>query len=181
MISDTCIVVGNAPIRKDVSKKIDSFDTVIRVNQYRPEQSQYVGSKIDILSIGCPFWRLNYTVPDNIPIWAVFPKHAYYKMYKEGTAEGYTFINTDIEILCKIGLDVGCIGRYEFPTTGIVTIALAMMRFKKVYVYGFKLSCEEWEKGKFTVDTTKHVSHSLEKDRIYYNGLLKEKLIEEVV
>jgi len=183
-----CIVVGNAPLSRDRARAelIDSYDTVIRVNGYRPERAEAVGKKIDILALGCPTWRDKKpleSLPRECIIWGIFPYHSYKRLYAEGKAYGYMIDKIDTKYIAEISGLVGVNGFHTFPTSGIVTIhvALQMQMYRRggrevIDIAGFSLDGTNWE-GK---QENRAVCHDLNKDGKYLKKLIKEGKVRPI-
>ncbi len=143
------IVVGNGPVEFDAGEKIDSFDVVIRINDFKIKGfEKLVGTKTDIwVPGGLPYPKGFGGKPD-VPIWALYPYHSRKDMIEKMSMEFQKRIvklDTRImnELQFKLGLNIHTNGR--FTSTGVSTLEYAMKEFGEVWYIGFTFGTEHYD------------------------------------
>lgn len=179
------LIVGNglSLLTKERKNIIDSFDIVIRINDYEIEgYESFVGAKIDIWAVDTATFqnKIKDIQTINIPeIW-MLPSSAYggeIEHFKNilRTCRGSKYFVGTQEFAKALEKEVG-----HFPSTGLNVIKTAMKRFGGViFIVGFDHFSNEKQVDYFK-PLTSIVPHIGEKEKRYVDLLIKNGRVERL-
>ena len=181
------IIVGNGPSILSLKRGnlIDSFETVIRINDYVIEgYEEYTGKKTDIWAMDtkCFDWRDRYCErwQDVKEIW-VIPSFAYMGRYSPLIDIAKSLHNnvhfSDRVHALSVRLKVG-----DFPSTGINVIEFAFKKFQPPFtIVGFD-ACKTIDgKTDYWDEIAKpDNAHSHTKEALYIQGLIENGMVNRI-
>lgn len=139
------VLVGNAPIDRELGKEIDSHEYVVRFNDYRIRgYESVVGEKTDIW-VSCGDYADVNTAEFKevwIPIAHNLHGVAFYqdvmRLFKGNDFENLTFIPKSFcdDVAKKVGY------KHRWPSTGLIAIEWALKKFGEVDLAGFTFYAE---------------------------------------
>lgn len=173
------IIVGNAPYTEKLGKFIDSFNTVVRFNNYSLEKKhqKFIGSKTDIWCMSCFVYHSNKKLYHN-------RKNKVKKILvlkPEIFLDKYHFDNNKNTELLIQNQDIKIPNKYNFgknwPSTGLLSIFYFIKKYNEVYVTGFN----HFDTSKGSIhyyENLKQLGHKSDLEKRIFNDLkLKKNII----
>lgn len=171
------IIIGNAPYTNKNGKFIDSFDKVIRFNNFNieKEHQQYIGSKIDIWCLSCFVYFSNKKLfeekKNNIKDILVFKPEVFKDkyLYKPQNNTKLILQNKDVEVPYNFGK--------KWPSTGLLAVFYFLQQYPQVYVTGFN-HFDDSNGSIHYYENLKQIGHKGDLEKKIFNDLkLKRKII----
>ncbi|WP_082573006.1 glycosyltransferase family 29 protein [Ensifer sp. Root558] len=194
------LVVGNAPtlLEREIGDKIDKFDVVIRVNNFRTGgYEKFVGSKTDyaLISPACmESAELRALDPSKVFVSGSNLRDDYDKISKRLMDEnrGCKVLPPQENVLkssiyvdgMRIEMDFD-LAKDQWPSTGIIAVQWARDRHGKaadVYVHGFDFYSDNRTtlSRYFGVTTKSDGKHDFDREKAYLNSLIQKKLVSRL-
>lgn len=190
------LVMGNSPMSLDheLGAEIDEFDEVIRMNNFEIEgYEKNIGSKTTIWANGTQRFDKNIDSYDDLSVmWAVYPLFT----YDCNSLHAIKNCKLPLSMLTKEAVrdvhdDIGFPEKFPHPSTGILTIKMAMECYPKseIFYHGFSFF-EGAEVGSVTPHYFDDVDNKLgtffgchveDKERDYVHKLEKLNKIKRLV
>ena len=175
--TEKIIIIGNAPYKNKNGKFIDSFDKIIRFNNFNIDKQhrEYIGSKTDIWCLSCFVYftdnKLFEDKKNSIKDILVFKPSVFKNKYTYKPKINTKLIlqNKDVEIPYDFGK--------KWPSTGLLAIFYFLQKYPLVYVTGFN----HFDDSKGSIhyyENLKQIGHKGDLEKKIFNDLkLKRKII----
>jgi len=125
------LIIGNAPVERELGYMVDTFDFVVRINVFKPGHEKFIGSKTDIIAIGNP---IKVDPRFDCPVWGAFPAHSYEVLYNDmEKTYGRRLVKFEHELIKRLQSELGYFYPSRFSTTGLTTIYLCSKVFSNYF------------------------------------------------
>ena len=195
MNNQSILIIGNGEsiLNNKLQNKIDAFDVVLRINNYRTTgYEKFLGTKTDIWFNGA---NSKLTTPENIPgrVVVAIPSRVFLKYEEDILPYVSKRINMKNEKFLLIPRDD--ILNYESTvgharlTTGLYAIMWALKNYEDIYIYGFDFfinSKSHYYDSKLMNFVNENIlnkghKHDNQKERDFVNNLIDKNKIKRLV
>jgi len=183
------IIIGNGPsvLDKELGKKIDSFDTVVRLNNYTTKgYEKYIGSKTAIWGRSDAKDIVNRDISSFQKVIVFIPPQNYTKEKRLKGIRNLLFQENvelcDIEISMKSKKLLKC-SRGEWPSTGMLAVNYFILnRYKDIYIHGFDcFSADKKLRHYYDNKISRMKGHNPKKEKLFLMKMKNEAKIIKVL
>lgn len=185
---ESVIIIGNSPVvlEKELGEKIDTFDHVIRINEYiaNPKYSEFVGQKTTIWVTGASVSnKLKQRDITDIKSLLLVPKsgHRCMQTLKQKVEKSLELPFYDFELVqLKDVIEIEKLSQMSTASTGFTAVMFfsRILKIPNIFVYGFDFFENKYhyydQDKKMATGVPISSAHNFEREKSVFNELIDE-------